>query len=40
YTKGDRVTHNGTTYQCVQSYQGNGDPNWINALSLWAPVKG
>ncbi|MEU8569377.1 carbohydrate-binding protein, partial [Streptomyces pathocidini] len=40
YTKGDRVTHNGTTYECVQSYQGNGDPNWINALSLWKPVNG
>ncbi|WP_199550340.1 lytic polysaccharide monooxygenase [Streptomyces sp. N35] len=35
YSKGDRVTHNGSVYECVQSYQGNGDPNWIDAQSLW-----
>ncbi|MFC7304153.1 lytic polysaccharide monooxygenase [Streptomyces monticola] len=35
YEKGDKVTHKGTTYVCVQSHQGNGDPNWITALSLW-----
>ena len=35
---GDFVTFNGTTYRAVQSYQGVGDPNWINALSLWTPV--
>ncbi|MEU8571312.1 lytic polysaccharide monooxygenase [Streptomyces pathocidini] len=40
YAKGDRVTYNGTTYECVQSYQGNGDPNWINSLALWKPVNG
>jgi len=34
------VTFNGTTYRAVQSHQGVGDPNWINALSLWAPVNG
>ncbi|WP_414169658.1 lytic polysaccharide monooxygenase [Streptoverticillium reticulum] len=38
YTKGDRVTHDGAAYECVQSYQGVGDPNWITALSLWKPV--
>ena len=35
YTKGDRVTHHGHTYQAVQTHTGNGDPNWINAPSLW-----
>ena len=38
YQMGDFVTFNGTTYRAVQSYQGVGDPNWINALSLWTPV--
>ncbi|MFC7449888.1 lytic polysaccharide monooxygenase [Rhodococcus daqingensis] len=36
YKKGDKVTHQGSVYTCVQSYQGNGDPNWINAPSLWS----
>ncbi|WP_207390451.1 lytic polysaccharide monooxygenase [Rhodococcus sp. ABRD24] len=38
YVKGDRVTHGGRTYECVQSYRGVGDPNWINAPSLWKLV--
>ncbi|AZJ23811.1 hypothetical protein CT694_29925 (plasmid) [Bacillus wiedmannii bv. thuringiensis] len=24
--------------EAVQNYQGNGDPNWIYALSLWKTV--
>lgn len=35
YAVGDRVTFNGVTYVCIQAYQGWGDPNWINAPSLW-----
>ncbi|SNS83189.1 Carbohydrate binding domain-containing protein [Bacillus sp. OK838] len=38
YTKGDRVEHQGKTYEAVQSYQGYGDPNWIFALSLWNEI--
>ncbi|MGG4267154.1 lytic polysaccharide monooxygenase [Peribacillus simplex] len=38
YTKGDRVDHQGKTYEAVQSYQGYGDPNWIFALSLWNEI--
>ncbi|PEC82276.1 chitin-binding protein [Bacillus cereus] len=38
YEKGDRVLHEGKVYEAVQSYQGNGDPNWIYALSLWKTV--
>ncbi|TKI81020.1 chitin-binding protein, partial [Bacillus wiedmannii] len=38
YTKGDRVVHEGKVYEAVQNYQGNGDTNWIFALSLWKPV--
>lgn len=38
YTKGDRVVHEGKVYEAVQDYQGNGDSNWIFALSLWKPV--
>ncbi|TKI79516.1 chitin-binding protein, partial [Bacillus wiedmannii] len=38
YEKGDRVLHEGKVYEAVQSYQGNGDPNWIYALSLWKSV--
>ncbi|PEZ30086.1 M60 family metallopeptidase [Bacillus cereus] len=38
YTKGDKVEHQGTVYEAVQSHQGNGDPNWIFALSLWKPI--
>lgn len=39
YVKGDTVTFNGVTYRAVQSHTGVGDPNWITALSLWAPVS-
>ncbi len=38
YTKGDRVVNEGKVYKAVQGYQGNGDTNWIFALSLWKPV--
>ena len=38
YNKGDKVVHEGKVYEAVQSYQGNGDPNWIFALSIWKPV--
>ncbi|MDZ4442421.1 M60 family metallopeptidase [Bacillus thuringiensis] len=38
YTKGDKVEHQGKVYEAVQNYQGNGDPNWIFALSLWKPL--
>lgn len=38
YTKGDRVEHQGKAYEAVQSYQGNGDPSWIFALSLWKAI--
>ncbi|MGE7926013.1 lytic polysaccharide monooxygenase [Viridibacillus arvi] len=38
YTKGDRVTHQEKNYEAVQSYQGNTDPNWIFALSLWKEI--
>ncbi|WOA60940.1 DUF3472 domain-containing protein [Bacillus mycoides] len=39
YTKGDKVEYQGEFYEAVQSYQGNGDPTWIFALSLWQPFK-
>ncbi|KPU52718.1 M60 family metallopeptidase [Bacillus wiedmannii] len=35
YTKGDKVEHQGKVYEAIQNHQGNGDPNWIFALSLW-----
>ncbi|PEN62419.1 M60 family metallopeptidase [Bacillus toyonensis] len=38
YTKGDKVEHQGTVYEAVQNHQGNGDPNWIFALSLWKQI--
>ncbi|KAA0810509.1 M60 family metallopeptidase [Bacillus sp. AY2-1] len=38
YTKGDKVEHQGAVYEAVQNHQGNGDPNWIFALSLWKPL--
>ncbi len=38
YKTGDTVIFNGSTYRAVQSHTGVGDPNWINALSLWSPV--
>ncbi|EEM55819.1 MULTISPECIES: DUF3472 domain-containing protein [Bacillus cereus group] len=39
YTKGDKVEYQGKFYEAVQSYQGNGDPTWIFALSLWQPFN-
>lgn len=39
YTKGDKVEYQGKNYEAVQSYQGYGDPNWINALSLWKEIQ-
>jgi len=39
YQKGDLVTYDGKTHEAVQSYSGVGDPNWINALSLWKIVN-
>ncbi|MGE7623872.1 M60 family metallopeptidase [Viridibacillus sp. NPDC096237] len=39
YTKGDKVEHKGKIYEALQSHQGNGDPNWIFALSLWKEIK-
>ncbi|HDR4482917.1 TPA: lytic polysaccharide monooxygenase [Bacillus cereus] len=39
YKKGDKVVHEGKVYEAVQSYQGNGDSNWIFALSLWNEVN-
>ncbi|QBZ26501.1 hypothetical protein FORC086_17725 [Bacillus cereus] len=38
YTKGNKVEHQGTVYEAVQNHQGNGDPNWIFALSLWKAI--
>ncbi|PFM57475.1 chitin-binding protein [Bacillus cereus] len=38
YKKGDRVVHEDKMYEAVQNYQGNVDPNWIYALSLWKTV--
>lgn len=38
YGVGDRVTFKGSTYQCIQAHQGWGDPNWINAPSLWKRI--
>ncbi|QFQ28976.1 lytic polysaccharide monooxygenase [Bacillus thuringiensis] len=38
YAKGDKVEHKGKIYEAVQSYQGQGDPNWIFALSLWKEI--
>ncbi|HDR8184212.1 TPA: hypothetical protein QC116_003654 [Bacillus thuringiensis] len=35
YTKGDKVEHQGKVYEAIQNHQGNGDSNWIFALSLW-----
>ena len=35
YAVGDRVTHGGREYVCIQAYTGHGDPNWILAPSLW-----
>ncbi|WP_281217310.1 lytic polysaccharide monooxygenase [Lysinibacillus capsici] len=39
YAKGDKVEYQGKNYEAVQSYQGYGDPNWINALSLWTEIQ-
>ncbi|MCU4769457.1 M60 family metallopeptidase [Bacillus toyonensis] len=38
YTKGEKVEHQGKVYEAIQNHQGNGDPNWIFALSLWKPL--
>ena len=38
YRTGDRVSYGGRVYRCIQGYQGWGDPNWINAPSLWSPA--
>lgn len=38
YAKGDVVTHGGSAYEAVQSHTGNGDPNWIDAPSLWKKI--
>lgn len=38
YVTGDVVTFQGSTYRCIQSYQGWGDPNWILAPSLWTKI--
>ncbi len=38
YQTGDRVVSNGIAYQAVQAHTGNGDPNWINAPSLWKKI--
>ncbi|MED3541552.1 putative mucin/carbohydrate-binding domain-containing protein, partial [Bacillus toyonensis] len=38
YTKGDKVEYQGKVYEAVQNHQGNGDQNWIFALSLWKPI--
>lgn len=39
YVVGDIVTNGGTTYRCIQTHQGYGDPNWILAPSLWTRVS-
>ncbi|MEK5126481.1 putative mucin/carbohydrate-binding domain-containing protein [Bacillus sp. FSL R9-9492] len=39
YTKGDRVEYQGKIYEAVQSYQGNGDSNWLFSLSLWKTIS-
>ncbi len=39
YSRGDRVTHDGTSYTAVVTHRGNGDPNWIMAPSLWTPER-
>ena len=36
YVVGDLVRNGGATYRCIQAHQGNGDPNWILAPSLWS----
>ncbi|MEB4819851.1 M60 family metallopeptidase [Bacillus thuringiensis] len=38
YTKGDKVEYQGKVYEAIQNHQGNGDPNWIFAVSLWKPL--
>ncbi|WP_157259426.1 insecticidal delta-endotoxin Cry8Ea1 family protein [Paenibacillus sp. OSY-SE] len=35
YKKGDKVEHQGRLFECVQDYQGQGDPTYIFALALW-----
>ena len=38
YTIGDLVTHNGQVWECLQTHQCYGDPNWAPGVapSLWA----
>ncbi len=38
YEKGELVTYRGGTYRALQDYTGVGDPDWINAESLWVRV--
>ena len=39
YEKGDVVAHDGRLFEAVQGSQGAGDPNWINAPSLWKSLS-
>ena len=39
YKKGDRVSHNGSIFEALQDHRGYGDPNWIDAVSLWKKVS-
>jgi hypothetical protein len=38
YKKGDIVAYQGHRYRALQDQKGNGDPNWINAPSLWKKI--
>ncbi|MEI3843349.1 MULTISPECIES: lytic polysaccharide monooxygenase [unclassified Microbacterium] len=38
YKKGDRVSHNGSTYEALQDHRGYGDPNWIDSPALWKKI--
>ncbi|MGO4647600.1 Ig-like domain-containing protein [Nocardia sp. 2YAB30] len=38
YRKGDIVAYQGHRYRAVQDHVGNGDPNRINAPSLWKKI--
>ncbi|MGX5634239.1 insecticidal delta-endotoxin Cry8Ea1 family protein [Bacillus thuringiensis] len=39
YKKGDIVKHQDKTYKCIQDYNGDGNPEWIFAKSLWKPIS-
>lgn len=39
YKIGDLVTYQGSTYRCIEAYQGYGDPSWITAPDLWVKVS-